>query len=171
MKLIYIIAQGHTGSTLMDCILGTHPDFISSGEMRYLNWQLLRTENKVASVQSQDICSCQKDFRQCDYWSKVFKRLKIKSGKDIVANPQSFDIAYFNQFSFQNRDGLMPSFTDKTKGYLVREWLELGKPLKYIAWIEPKIGKWLENNWLLYETMSEIANKPFVVDSSKHLAI
>ena len=46
MKLVYIIAQGHTGSTLMDCILGTHPEFISNGELMYLNWQLERTKDQ-----------------------------------------------------------------------------------------------------------------------------
>jgi hypothetical protein len=37
--------------------------------------------------------------------------------------------------------------------------------------MEPKVTKWLQNNWLLYETMAEVADKPIVVDSSKHLLI
>ncbi len=171
MKLIYILAQGHSGSTLTDCILGTHPDVVSSGEMRYLNWQLERTKNIVASVSAQNICSCGKDFRECVFWSEVFKRITKKTGKDIVADPTSFDTAYFGQFAYQNRGGFDRSFVEKVKGYIFREWVEKGWPIEWIGWIEPKLRKWIENNWMLYETMSEVADKQVVVDSSKHLLI
>ncbi|MGD8779515.1 MAG: sulfotransferase [Ignavibacteria bacterium] len=171
MKLIYIISQGHSGSTLLDLILGTHPGFISSGEMRYLNWQLERTKNKKATFEDEDICTCGKDFRKCNFWSNVFEEIKSKTGIDIIANPRNFNLAYFNSFSYQERDGFARSFLDKAKGFLVREWLEKGKPLNSIKWIEPKIDNWIKNNWLLYESMSKVAEKPIVIDSSKHLTI
>lgn len=171
MKLIYVIAQAHTGSTLMDCILGTHPDFVSSGELRYLNWQLYRTQNQMPSVKAQDICTCERNFRDCNYWSKVFRLIKEKSGADIVVEPSSFDTAYFKQFAFQNRGGVVPTFNDKVKAYVFRQWVELGFSYKRLLIVEPKIKKWLDNNWLLYESMAKVANKPIVVDSSKHLLI
>lgn len=171
MQLVYVIAQGHTGSTLLDCILGTHPGFVSSGELRYLNWQLLRTQGVKASVKAQNICTCEEDFRDCAYWSQVFTDLKNKTGSDIVANPLSFDTAYFNQFSYQNRGGKKPSYLDKIKAFLVREWLEKGYSHKTMQYLEPKLKTWLRNNWTLYQSMAHVANKPVVVDSSKHLTI
>src|SRR5690606_37578476 len=153
MKLVYIIAQGHTGSTLMDGILGTHPDFIPSGELRYLNWQWHRTQNETSSISAQNIYTCTLDFRECSFWSKVFDLIKNKSGADIVAEPTSFDTAYFNQFSYQNRGGFKPAFSDKVKAYLFREWIELGLSYKKLLWMEPNVEKWLNNNWLLYESM------------------
>jgi hypothetical protein len=84
MKLIYIISQGHSGSTLLDCILRTHPEFLSSGELFYLNWQIAKTIKKKPTVEDQNICSCLKDFKDCDFWSKVFKSIKQKSGQDII---------------------------------------------------------------------------------------
>src|SRR5690606_20935054 len=107
MKLIYVIAQAHTGSTLIDCILGTHPDFVSSGELRYINWQLYRTRDKTSSVEAQNICTCERAFRDCNFWSNVFTLIKEESGSDMVIDPLSFDTAYFKQFSFQNR-GFVP---------------------------------------------------------------
>lgn len=171
MQIIYVIAQGHTGSTLLDCVLGTHPEIVSSGELRYLNWQLWRTKKVKASVKAQNICTCQQNFRDCNYWSQVFKDLKDKTGVDIVADPLSFDTAYFNQFSHRNRDGKKPSYLDKIKAFLVREWLEKGYSLKKIQYFEPKIKLWLHNNWNLYQSMAKVANKSIVVDSSKHLMI
>jgi hypothetical protein len=169
MKLIYILAQGHSGSTLTDSILGTHPDFISSGELRYINWQLARTKGVKATVSNQDICSCEQDFRDCEYWLQVFELLKEKTGKDIVSDPLSFEIAFFGNFAYQNRGGFTRNILDKVKGYLFREWLENGNKLNKIDWLEPKVNSWIKNNWLLYQTMAEIAKKPIVVDSSKDL--
>ena len=167
MTVLYVISMGHSGSTLLDCILGTHTDIHSSGEMRYLNWQLSRTMNKTASVESQDICSCQKDFRECAFWSQVFAGIAEKTGKNIVADPKSFDTAYFKQFAYKD----LGSFTDRVKGYLTRIGLENGFPLELVLKLEPKISQWLANNWLLYQEMSAVSGKPIIVDSSKHLTI
>ena len=171
MKLIYILSQGHSGSTLTDSILGTHPDFISSGELTYLNWQLARTKGVKATVSAQNICSCKQDFRECEYWSQVFELLKEKTGTDIVFDPLSFDTAFFGKFAYQNRGGFARNFSEKVKGYLFREWLEKGNRLNKIDWLEPKVNSWIKNNWLLYETMAEVAKKPIVIDSSKDLLI
>ncbi len=171
MKLIYILSLGHSGSTLTDCILGTHPDFFSSGELRYLNWQLERTTDIKATTSAQNCCTCEQNFRDCTFWSKVFKTLKHKTGKDIVAKPTSFDTAFFGKFSYQNRDGFNQKFSDKVKGYLFRQWLERGYKLSSISWLEPRVNTWVQNNWLLYETIAEVADKPIVVDSSKDLCI
>lgn len=171
MKLVYVIALGHSGSTLIDCILGTHPDFFSSGELRYLNWQLERTKACKATVQAQNICTCGDYFRNCKFWSRVFKRIHEQTGYNIVESPRSFDTAYFKQFSDQNRGGFKRRLPDKIKGTVVRHWLEQGWPLKRIAWIAKQLPVWLSNNWLLYEFMSEVSGKPVIVDSTKHLTI
>ncbi len=44
MSLIYIICPGHSGSTLLDMLLGSHPEIFSTGELinlpnEYLNGQ------------------------------------------------------------------------------------------------------------------------------------
>lgn len=171
MKLVYVISMGHSGSTLLDCILGTHPDFVSSGEMTYLQWQLERTKGIKPSVKAQDICTCENDFRDCPFWSQVFSKLKEKTGIDIVENPTAFDTAFFGKFAFKDRQGFKRSLSDKVKGYLVRNWIERGWGLDKIMWLEPRMKEWIKNSWLLYETMAEVADKPIVVDSSKDLVI
>jgi hypothetical protein len=171
MKLIYILSQGHSGSTLTDSILGTHPDFISSGELRYLNWQLARTKGVKATVSAQNICSCEQDFRECEYWSQVFELILKKTGNDIVSDPLSFNTAFFGKFAYKNRNGFTRNFLEKVKGYFFRKWLEKGNKLNKIDWLEPKVNSWIKNNWLLYETMAEVAKRPIVVDSSKDLLI
>jgi hypothetical protein len=168
MKLVYIIAQGHSGSTLLDCILGTHPDFLSSGELCYLNWQIARTMNKISSVEDQDICSCGKDFRDCLFWSEVFASLKDKTGHDIISNPRSFDTAFFNQFSFNNMGGFKQGKLNKYFGKISKELLILGYyPYCFVNLFYPKLKRQIKNKWTLYETMAEVGSKNYVIDSSK----
>lgn len=165
MNLIYIISMSHSGSTLMDCILGTHPQFLSTGEMRYLGWQLERTKHKIASIESQDICTCGNDFLDCIFWSQVIEQIHEITGIDFVNNPRNFHTSFFNQFAYQDRG----KFTDRIKGYLVRQLLEQGGSLRSTILIEPRIKTWLYNSWLQYEIMSGISGKPIILDSSKHL--
>ncbi len=171
MKLVYVISMGHSGSTLLDCILGHHSDFVSSGEMTFLQWQLYRTKNVKASVAMGDICTCEKDFRDCMYWSKVLKGIQNKTGIDIKNDPVAFDTAFFSKFSYHGRGGFKIKLKDRIKGYIVRNWLEMGWNLNKIMWLEPRMKQWLENSWLLYETMAEAGEKNFVVDSSKDLLV
>lgn len=59
------------------------------------------------------------------------------------------------------------SITDKVKARLVRFVVENNffEGLENI--IDPRIKTWVENNWLLYERMAEVANREVVIDSSK----
>lgn len=170
MKLIYIISLGHSGSTLLDSILGTHPDIISSGELFYLNWQIARTINNKSTVENQDICSCLKDFRDCNFWSKVIKSIKLKTGCDIISNPKSFDTSLFNRFSFNDRGGYKQGKINQYFQKISKELLISGNyPLNMVYLIYPRLRKQLKNKWILYQTMSEVGNKSCIVDSSKDI--
>ncbi len=171
MKLIYILSQAHSGSTLIDCILGTHPDFCSSGELRYLNWQLERTINVKPSIEAQDICTCGNNWRECDFWNVVFERIKEETGVDIVNYPHQFDTKYFGQYSYKDRGGHKRRFIDRALGAIFRIWLERGGNLSTIAWLKPNLKKQINNNWKLYELMSDVSERSVVVDSTKHLLI
>jgi hypothetical protein len=151
---------------LADCILGTHPLFTSSGELRYLGWQLYRTKDKKGTVEREEVCSCTQDFRDCEYWSKVFNNLKENHGIDMVADPFSLDNAFFGSFSYQNQIEKL-SFVDKVKGYVIRLLLERNLFSNWVETIEPKVKKWSENNWKLYSAMAEAGGTEVVVDSSK----
>src|SRR5690606_35762035 len=141
MKVVYIVSMAHSGSTLADCILGTHPDFIASGELRYLSWQLYRTMHEEPSVSAQNNCTCGKSFRECSYWSQVLNKIHEKTGKDMVKVPVSFDLAYFTQFSYQNRGEISPGFIDRVKSYFTRRWCEKGWAYKKLPGISKDLNR------------------------------
>ena len=51
MKLIYILGMGHTGSTLLDRVLGAQPGVLSIGELKHLH-RLLDNPEKICACGS-----------------------------------------------------------------------------------------------------------------------
>jgi hypothetical protein len=66
-KLVYIMGRGHSGSSVLDAMLGNARTIESVGELT--SGILRKTE----------ICSCQKHISKCDYWANV-KQTIIASG-------------------------------------------------------------------------------------------
>lgn len=77
IKLIYILGLGHSGSTLLDLILGMHNQIESLGEINYFNKYISGNLN----------CSCGKRINECDYWVKILNiylnKMKEYEIKDI----------------------------------------------------------------------------------------
>lgn len=63
-KVIYISGNGHSGSTLLDIILGSSKRAFSAGELTFV------TRDSIF----QEYCSCHSKIKDCDFWSKVIKR-------------------------------------------------------------------------------------------------
>ena len=62
LRIIYIMGYGHSGSTVLDIILGNHPDIVSVGELTNLvrdAW----INNKL--------CACGIPGNECNFWSNV----------------------------------------------------------------------------------------------------
>ncbi|MGR3173247.1 MAG: hypothetical protein ACUZ8N_01440 [Candidatus Scalindua sp.] len=64
-KLIYIASTSHSGSTLLDLVIGRIPEVFSAGEVLYLPYQLLRTQDSNWSPDKPYICTCLKSFKEC----------------------------------------------------------------------------------------------------------
>ena len=168
-RIVYIIAQGHTGSTLLDCILGTHPQIVSSGEMRYLNYQIDRTRHKIGTVKDQDICTCLRNFSDCDYWKAVANDLEKKVGIDILERPRDFDRAFFGEYSYRQRGGHKVSKLDRSRKKIIKSMLFRQCSREEILDIEPRISHWVENELKLCQSMLKVQDKTVIVDSSKDI--
>lgn len=65
VQVVYIGGWGRSGSTLLSYVLGSLPDFVSVGELRYL-WS--------GGVADNELCSCGEPFHSCPFWSAVGER-------------------------------------------------------------------------------------------------
>lgn len=89
IKLIYILSQRYSGSTLLSFLLGTHPAVATIGERRkFYTHSFLTGREKALN------CSCGKLFPDCDYWnelkSRVLQRVDVS---DYKTNPTEFQLS------------------------------------------------------------------------------
>jgi hypothetical protein len=62
-NLVYILGCGHSGSTLLALLLGSHPEACTVGEMR------------VPKIGEEYLCSCGEPIKTCQFWSNVRDRM------------------------------------------------------------------------------------------------
>lgn len=60
-QVVYIAGYGRSGSTVLDIILGNHPDVFGAGELNML----------LPDLAGDGACSCGQPYRDCDVWKPV----------------------------------------------------------------------------------------------------
>lgn len=73
VKVLYVLGHGRSGSTLLDIVLGNHPEIESVGEATNLptrGWRLGKP------------CSCGRPADACPFWSEVRKEWARRVGSD-----------------------------------------------------------------------------------------
>jgi hypothetical protein len=157
-KLIYILSFGHSGSTLLDLTLGTHPQMLSSGELMFLPYNLQRSLNAEYPITDGSRCSCHLKYLGCSVWSETIKRIVSKTGDTSIRdNPlQGFDMAFLRDQDFFAKGRIFDR---------ARKWLLLSAPEFSTRGI--KSSSSLVNNWNVIDTLSEVSGREYIVDSSK----
>jgi hypothetical protein len=81
VKLAYILAASHSGSTLLTMLLGAHPEAFTVGELKATN---LGVHHKYR-------CSCGQFIKSCAFWAKVSARMQSKGLRfDITSSGTNF---------------------------------------------------------------------------------
>ena len=76
-KIIYIAGCSHSGTTLLDLLLSTHPGVCGLGEARMLVEDDRRPE--YTSNADERTCSCGDAINQCPLWSRFLDRVESTS--------------------------------------------------------------------------------------------
>lgn len=72
--VVFIASLGHSGSTLLDLMLGAHPRFVGLGEVNTL---LSRGGDSPSFTGT---CSCGRDASECEFWAPVARRIHAEAG-------------------------------------------------------------------------------------------
>ena len=81
---VYICSAGHSGSTLLDLLLGSHSKATSLGEVTHL------PKNLALNT----LCACGAAVRSCDFWQRIVRALGDRIGADLMANPYALNLGY-----------------------------------------------------------------------------
>jgi len=148
IRLVYILAASHSGSTLLSLLLGAHPDVYTVGEL------------KISNLDDKEryLCSCGIKIKQCPFWNEVSARMAQKGLSFDVTNAGS------------NFTGIQSAYCQKLLAPLHR-----GRILEAVRdvalWLSPEWRKHLRKvqhrNFLLMKTILDITGKKVIVDSSK----
>lgn len=63
-QIVHVIGSGHSGSTLLDMLLGGHSQISSLGEALFLHFNLRGSREF-------DVCTCGQHVRMCPFWTRV----------------------------------------------------------------------------------------------------
>lgn len=81
-RLIYIAGGGHSGSTLLDMILGTSPEVFGTGEAYFYNSYNDKTKDPKLYEVHKRVCSCGREFGECPFWNSVKETADKKMSVD-----------------------------------------------------------------------------------------
>ena len=85
IKIIYICSNGHSSSTLINCINGAAKNAFSVGEVKAFYYFVNKIKPKDYDFELPFLCDCQKDLKNCEFWSPITK--KINSNKLFSRQP------------------------------------------------------------------------------------
>jgi len=160
-KLVSIVCPGHSGSTLLDMVIGTLPGAASTGELIYIPWKIYKENHPEKYLTT--YCSCGEKMSTCLFWRPVLDSLSDKLCMDIFEQPENFKISLLHPFYYgKNRKHKL----------LINILTEISKFISInhaIAILYPFYAHQVKNNWKLFSTIKKIHNKKIVVDSSKDI--
>lgn len=75
IRVLYIAGWGHSGSTLLDLLLGSSSQVTSVGEIIFLDFY--RQKQKHEKILRDFACTCGEPFCNCEFWSQALDGISI----------------------------------------------------------------------------------------------
>ncbi|MCB8920918.1 MAG: sulfotransferase [Ardenticatenaceae bacterium] len=148
-QLIYIAGASHSGSTLLDLLLGNHSAISGMGEIHRLS---LQPETRL--------CSCGETINNCPYWNKIAHLTAIEFGLPII-KWEEFCVTHIVGTKYLRK---FPTALDLG---LIAGQMSL---LKIGSFLSSDIKKYINmaaNSWLLFDVIAKVQKASYVVDSTK----
>lgn len=156
-EIVYIISDYRSGSTLLDQLLGAHPDICSVGEIHHLI-AYVRRDRSLYNPSHPLACSCGKTVANCDFWCQVERKLE-RPLSSLRLQPSSFGRPRSNSSADTHLQKLPKRLLQRMSAHF-ETWPIL--PLlrsKYVA----------KDSFQLFDAIAECTHSRYIVDASKEL--
>jgi Sulfotransferase family len=157
--VVFVCSAGHCGSTLLDLLLGSHPQAMSLGEITQLPKNLaLNTP-----------CACGQPVRECRVWSVVVDRLTSQERfSGVRADPYALHLGLFEAGTVIDRK-------HQTLGRRLYRKAVYAAAFACWRWDAHSLARFTaplidgaRNKLALFDVVADAVSRPVLVDSSKH---
>jgi len=152
---LYILAAGHSGSTLLNLILGSHSRAVAVSELTNLPVNIARNE----------VCTCGQALHDCAFWRAVAAQIESQRGIDILEEPTRFDLGYIDAPRGPYRGPPAYRAAWKLRRIALYASIVTGVPLP--AFMRHRFDRGMRNRLALYDAVRAVSGASVVVDASK----
>jgi hypothetical protein len=153
VRNVFICSAGHSGSTLLDMILGSHSSAESLGELGNLPMDMALNRR----------CTCGSLIRDCRLWSEVMRKM----GVDTAIDPYSLNLGYNNpKVGDVKKTSSLHRIVTRPK--IAIRYLHLRYNIPLLASLTPGFDAGIANSLAVYDQVRALTRKSVVIDSSKH---
>lgn len=156
-RYIYICSAGHSGSTLLDLLIGSHSRVAPLGEIDQLS------KNLALNTQ----CSCGKPVRSCDLWQAVAERVGKDIGIDVFARPYDLHMGYPKASTVIDPAHQTPAYLVRRRLILGALYLQLRSRISLLTPLTHRVTVATDNNFRVFDAVRDILSVDAIVDSSK----
>lgn len=154
-SFVYICSAGHSGSTLLDLLLGAHHRGLALGEITQLP--------KNIALDSQ--CSCRSAVSQCAFWKPLIDEFSRQNEIDLWSNPYALNLGFI-------KAGNEIDHSHQTASRMLLRRVVYGLEFARLdrQHMKPRglLSHSQQTKIKLFDFLLGQLNKRFVVDSSKH---
>lgn len=153
LRNVYICSAGHSGSTLLDMMLGSHSTAESLGELIHLPMDMALNRG----------CACGRAMQDCSLWPQVMRNI----GVDPLVDPYALNLGYALA---KVGDARSTSTLHKllTRPKIALKYYQLRYDLPLLGALTPGFTQGIRNTLAVYEQVRVLTGKRVVVDSTKH---
>jgi len=154
-KIIYIMSDNRSGSTLLDQLLGANPSIMSLGEVHHLTAYSMNDRSVYDPVHPL-VCSCGDPVTSCEFWLRVEARL---------GRPISSLRLRFRLFDRRRHKYAAKRFTKRTVSRILVRYPRLISTSLF--WVIMASRKLAFDSFALFDAVFKASSVSYLVDSSK----
>ena len=154
-KVIYIMSDNRSGSTLLDQLLGANPSIMSLGEVHHLTAYAQQDRSLYDPVHPL-VCSCGDAVPNCTFWSRV---------EDRLGRPLSSLRLKFRFFDRRRHAYAAKRFAKRSVRKVLSQHPKLVSTIPFRALLSSK--RLARDSFDLFDAAFDVSNVRYLVDSSK----
>lgn len=149
--IAYIVGIGRSGSTLIDMVLGSHPEVFSLGEIVHFP----RVYKENAS------CTCGLPIKQCEVWNEVGDAIASEMNSGFADNPSVLDL------SLSDTNNLLQNTAELLLGVRgLQKYRNLYRP-RHLIDSPDQIPAPIKDIFAFYEIVKKVSGSRILIDSTK----